>query len=46
MKEHQGGVVSLPIEDIIGQVDGVDAAGGGHTTQLRNHYSEVKPKTL
>lgn len=35
MKEHQGCVVSLPIEDIIGQVDRVDTAGG---IQLHNHY--------
>lgn len=28
MKKHQGCVVPLPIEDIIGQVDRVDTAGG------------------
>lgn len=29
MKKHQGCVVSLPIEDIIGQVDRVDTGRGG-----------------
>lgn len=35
MKEHQGCVVSFPIEDIIGQVDRVDTAGTVTQSLLR-----------
>lgn len=44
MKEHQGCVVSLPIEDIIGQVDRVDTGRGGDTVTQSLLGSKVKIK--